>query len=111
MDIEYAVENAHDENILTHELPLEKEIWHFQLCLSFMLSLLAMQSQPDEGFDDETLLLREQLLRYKAEVDALDRNANDYYEKKELLIYKIFCEFRGMVNGSELHVYLPYIDE
>lgn len=26
MDITYAVENAHDENILTHDLPLEKEV-------------------------------------------------------------------------------------
>jgi len=26
MDIKYAVENAHDENILTHELPLDKEV-------------------------------------------------------------------------------------
>lgn len=26
MDITYAVEHAHDENILTHELPLDKEV-------------------------------------------------------------------------------------
>ncbi|KRF85578.1 uncharacterized protein LOC115765473 isoform X1 [Drosophila novamexicana] len=104
MDITYAVENAHDENILTHDLPLEKELWYFQLYLSFMLSLLTLEPHPDDSFncDEETLRMRQQLLIYKAEVDALDRNADDYYEKKEQLIFKIFCEFRGLVYEPEI---------
>ncbi|EDW71239.1 uncharacterized protein LOC115765473 isoform X2 [Drosophila novamexicana] len=99
MDITYAVENAHDENILTHDLPLEKELY-----LSFMLSLLTLEPHPDDSFncDEETLRMRQQLLIYKAEVDALDRNADDYYEKKEQLIFKIFCEFRGLVYEPEI---------
>jgi len=33
MDIKYAVEIAHDENILTHELPLAKEVsTHYDDC-------------------------------------------------------------------------------
>ncbi|XP_064537280.1 uncharacterized protein LOC135427642 isoform X2 [Drosophila montana] len=99
MDLTFAVENAHDENILTHELPLEKELY-----LSFMLSLLTLEPHPDDSFncDEETLRMRQQLLIYKAEVDALDRNADDYYEKKEQLIFKIFCEFRGLVYEPEI---------
>lgn len=46
--------------------------------------------------------MRQQLLDYKAEVDALDRNADDYYERKEQLIFRIFCEFRGLVYGHEM---------
>ncbi|KRG02688.1 uncharacterized protein LOC6575978 isoform X2 [Drosophila mojavensis] len=97
MDITYAVENAHDENILRQDLPLEKEY------LSFMLSLLTLEPHPDDSLncDEETLRMRQQLLIYKAEVDALDRNADDYYEKKEKLIFKIFCEFRGLVYDPE----------
>ncbi|EDW11424.1 uncharacterized protein LOC6575978 isoform X1 [Drosophila mojavensis] len=98
MDITYAVENAHDENILRQDLPLEKEKY-----LSFMLSLLTLEPHPDDSLncDEETLRMRQQLLIYKAEVDALDRNADDYYEKKEKLIFKIFCEFRGLVYDPE----------
>ncbi|XP_060663159.1 uncharacterized protein LOC132796123 [Drosophila nasuta] len=94
MDIEYAVENAHDENILTSVLPLDKE-----LNLSCMLSLLTLQPYPEEDnfhCDDEMMRMREQLLILKQEVDNLDRRDDDYYQKKELLIYKIFCEFRGI---------------
>ncbi|KAH8419253.1 hypothetical protein KR222_000342 [Zaprionus bogoriensis] len=100
MDITYAVENAHDENILTHDLPLNKELY-----LSFMLSLLTLEPHSDDSFNcnEDTLRMRQQLLLYKAEVDALDRNADDYYEKKEQLIFKIFCKFRGLVYEPDLH--------
>ncbi|KAH8271977.1 hypothetical protein KR044_012585, partial [Drosophila immigrans] len=93
MDITYAVETAHDENILTHELPLDKELY-----LSFMLSLLTLQPCPEESFhcDEDMMRMRQQLLIYKHEVEALDRGDDDYYQKKEQLIYKIFCAFRGI---------------
>ncbi|XP_017855240.1 uncharacterized protein LOC108608396 isoform X1 [Drosophila busckii] len=94
MDINYAVEDAHDENILKHSV--EKQPHSMQSYISFMLSLMTLEPHPNDQFncDEETLRMREQLLLYKAEVDALDRNAEDYYERKEQLIYKIFCEFR-----------------
>ncbi|KAM8716880.1 hypothetical protein ACLKA7_003708 [Drosophila subpalustris] len=104
MDIKYAVENSHDENILTHELPLDKELWHFQLYLSFMLTLLTLEPHPEDSFNcnEDMVRMRQQLLVYKAEVDALNRNDDDYYEKKEQLIYKIFCEFRGIPHELDL---------
>ncbi|XP_034474156.1 uncharacterized protein LOC117781494 isoform X2 [Drosophila innubila] len=99
MDIKYAVESAHDENILTHELPLDKELY-----LSFMLSLMTLEPHPEDSFscNEDMVRMRQQLLLYKAEVDALNRNDDDYYEKKEQLIYKIFCEFRGIPNELDL---------
>ncbi|KAH8377235.1 hypothetical protein KR093_004391 [Drosophila rubida] len=93
MDIKYAVENAHDENILTHELPLDKELY-----LSFMLSMLTLQplTQDNLGLDEEMMRIRQKLLIYKHQVDALDCRDDDYYQKKEQLIYKIFCSLRGV---------------
>lgn len=70
-----------------------------------MLSLLTLEPHSDDSFNcnEDTLRMRQQLLLYKAEVDALDRHADDYYERKEDLIFRIFCEFRGLVYGDEMN--------
>lgn len=71
-----------------------------------MLSLLTLEPHSIDSFNscnEDTLRMRQQLLLYKAKVDALDRNADDYYERKEQLIFRIFCEFRGLVYEPDMH--------
>ncbi|EDW85279.1 uncharacterized protein Dwil_GK18443 [Drosophila willistoni] len=92
--MDFAVEFAHDENILRKES-----------CASYLnqlLSLLSLDSQIDDDDDDdddedskETICLRQRLMFYKTEIDALDKASSDYYVKKEKLIFKVVCEIKG----------------
>jgi len=80
--------------------------------LSFMLSLLTLEPHPEDSFNcnEDMVRMRQNLLIYKAEVDALNRNDVDYYEKKEQLIYKIFCEFQGISCEHDLQEIAEEID-
>ncbi|XP_022222222.2 uncharacterized protein LOC111073960 [Drosophila obscura] len=81
--INYAVEFAHDENILEN-------------CetASYLSECLASLSLDGEG----SQRLRQKLLLYKAEADFLESNfdAENYYAQKEELIFKIVCEIKGI---------------
>ncbi|XP_030384001.1 uncharacterized protein LOC115631415 [Scaptodrosophila lebanonensis] len=109
MEIQFAVEFEHDANILG-SLEQDEHGSNERCCkglqpeqfdsyLAFLVSFLTLeQPQPSAHLlgDEQASRMRQKMLEFKEQVDALDRNDENYYVKKEDLIFKVFCEYKGI---------------
>ncbi|XP_039479175.1 uncharacterized protein LOC120443863 isoform X3 [Drosophila santomea] len=86
--LQYAVEFAHDENLLGSQ----SKVSH----LSEILAMLTLNSADERNVEGHNL--HGKLLQLKREADLLDTqlDAPDYYTQKEELIFKVVCELRGI---------------
>ncbi|XP_017110355.1 uncharacterized protein LOC108134524 [Drosophila elegans] len=84
----YAVEFAHDENLLKSHANVSH--------LSEFLALLTLETAKED--DEDFHIFQEKLLQLKREADRLDSKLNspDYYTQKEELIFKVVCEIKGI---------------
>ncbi|KAH8341618.1 hypothetical protein KR059_012374 [Drosophila kikkawai] len=93
-DLKFAVEFAHDENLLSQE-----NVSHLSEFLA-LLTLKTAEEQTDEDFH----ILHEKLMRLKLESHQLDANFHspNYYAQKEELIFKVVCEIKGIDHDKWL---------
>ncbi|XP_016995478.2 uncharacterized protein [Drosophila takahashii] len=101
-NFKYAVEFAHDENLLKSH----GNVSH----LSEFLALLTLKSSGEPNEDFHTL--HDKLQQLKREADLLDKNINspDYYTKKEELIFKVVCEIKGIDHDEWLRDEKGFVD-
>ncbi|EDV58955.1 uncharacterized protein LOC6543065 [Drosophila erecta] len=101
--LRYAVEFAHDENLLGGQ----SKVSH----LSGFLAKLTLGTA--EESDDERPELHGKLLQLKREADLLDTQIDspDYYAQKEELIFKVVCELRGIDHEQWLQEEMGLMDD
>ncbi|KAH8374255.1 hypothetical protein KR200_011024 [Drosophila serrata] len=93
-NLEFAVEFAHDENLLKSHGNVST--------LSEFLALLTLKTGEDQTEDFH--ILHEKLMQLKLESHQLDANFHspDYYAQKEELIFKVVCEMKGIDHDKWL---------
>ncbi|XP_016964542.1 uncharacterized protein LOC108034213 [Drosophila biarmipes] len=92
--LEYAVEFAHDENLLGGRASVSH--------LSDFLATLTLKSS--EELNEDVHTFHEKLLQLKREADSLDTNCGspDYNTKKEELIFRVVCAIKGIDHDEWL---------
>ncbi|XP_017077768.1 uncharacterized protein LOC108112432 [Drosophila eugracilis] len=92
--LQYAVEFAHDENLLKNQANVSH--------LSEFLAMLTLQSSDE--LDEDFHIFQEKLKQLKREANLLDANFDspDYYTQKEELIFKVVCEIKGIDHDKWL---------
>ncbi|XP_043644597.1 uncharacterized protein LOC122614164 [Drosophila teissieri] len=98
--LQYAVEFAHDENLLGSP----SKVSH----LSEILAMLTLNSAEDDNHK-----IHGKLVAFKREADLLDTqfDSPDYYTQKEALIFKVVCELRGIDHEQWLSEEMGLMDD
>ncbi|XP_033173428.1 uncharacterized protein LOC117150583 [Drosophila mauritiana] len=102
--LQYAVEFAHDDNLLGSRPSNVSQLSEFLA----MLTLNAAEERQDDGQNFHNKLLQ---LKREADLLATKFDSPDYYTRKEELIFKVVCELRGIDHEKWLLDEMGLMDE
>ncbi|EDW52526.1 uncharacterized protein LOC6612086 [Drosophila sechellia] len=102
--LQYAVEFAHDDNLLGSRPSNVSQLSEF-------LAMLTLNAAEEGQYDAPNF--HDKLLQFKREADLLATkfDSPDYYTQKEELIFKVVCELRGIDHEKWLLDEMGLMDE